>query len=86
MENSKFEKSVNERYSVQIDWYAKRAIYDQKTSETLRKEIHFCNSGVGEYKDIDDREALFVEREEALISRENTMWLTTQRPKSEKGN
>ncbi len=86
MENSKFNNYLNERYYVQIDWYAKRAIYNQKTSETLRKEIHFYKSGVGEYKDIDDREALFVERVEALISRENTMWLTSQRPKSEKGD
>jgi hypothetical protein len=145
MENSEFEKYLNERYYVQIDWYDKRAIYNQKTSqifqwiiiilaaatpvlitiggswehwvavvisflvavgtaslktfkyqenwinyrttcETLRKEIHFYNSGVGEYKDTDDREALFVERVEALISRENTMWLTTRRSKSEKGD
>jgi len=57
--------------------YQENWINYRTTCETLRKEIHFYNVGVGEYKDINNREALFVERVEALISRENTMWLTT---------
>jgi hypothetical protein len=47
------------------------------TCETLKKEIHFLNAGIDEYKDSQDREAVFVKRVEALISRENTLWLTT---------
>ena len=64
--------------------YQENWINYRTTCETLRKEIHFYNAGVGEHKDTNDREALFVERVEALISRENTMWLTTRRPKTEK--
>ena len=68
-------------FKYQENWISYRT-----TCETLRKEIHFYNASVGEYKDTDDREALFVERVEALISRENTMWLTTQRRKPDKGD
>jgi hypothetical protein len=47
------------------------------TCETLKKEIHFYHAGIGEYEDSEDKEALFIKRVEALISRENTLWLTT---------
>ena len=143
METEDFQKYLEERYKYQIDWYDRKAAWNQKlyryfqwsiiilaaitpvlvaiecestrwlaviiaalvaigtsilktfkyqenwinyrtTCETLRKEIHFYSAGVGGYRDSDDREALFVERVESLISRENTMWLATQRPKQEK--
>ncbi len=64
--------------------YQENWINYRTTCETLRKEIHFYRAGSGDYRDSDDREALFVERVESLISRENTMWLTTQRPKEGK--
>jgi len=64
--------------------YQENWINYRTTCETLRKEIHFYKAGVDGYKDAEDREALFVERVESLISRENTMWLTTQHPKEEK--
>ena len=51
--------------------------------ETLKKEIHFYRAGIGEYEDSEDKEALFVKRVEALISRENTLWLTTVEEKQE---
>lgn len=54
------------------------------TCETLRKEIHLYRGGVGEYSNTKDREALFVERVESLISRENTLWLTTFEGRKEK--
>jgi len=64
--------------------YQENWINYRTTCETLRKEIHFYNAGIGNYKDTKgDSEALFVERVEALISRENTMWLTSHEP--EKG-
>ncbi len=64
--------------------YQENWINYRTTCETLRKEIHFYRAGLGDYRDPEDREALFVERVESLISRENTMWLTTQRPKEGK--
>ena len=66
-------------YKYQENWINYRT-----TCETLRKEIHFYRAGSGDYRDSEDREALFVERVESLISRENTMWLTTQQPKEGK--
>ena len=64
--------------------YQENWINYRTTCETLRKEIHFYNAGISDYADTQEREALFVERVEALISRENTMWLTAQRPKTGK--
>lgn len=65
--------------------YQENWINYRTTCETLRKEIHFYNAGIGNYKDTKgDSEALFVERVEALISRENTMWLTSHKPKKGK--
>lgn len=45
--------------------------------ETLRKEIHYYRARTSAYSNVPDPEAVFVERVEAMISRENTMWLTT---------
>ena len=71
--------SILKTFKYQENWINYRT-----TCETLRKEIHFYKARLGDYRDPEDREALFVERVESLISRENTMWLTTQRPKEEK--
>ena len=46
------------------------------TCETLKKEIYFYEVGIDEYANAEDKEALFVERVENLISRENTLWLS----------
>lgn len=43
-------------------------------AETLKKEIHFYNAGIDAYANTADKEALFVQRVESLISRENTLW------------
>jgi hypothetical protein len=51
----------------------------QTTYETLKKEIQFYSAGIGEYTGAKDREALFVERVENLISRENTLWMSTRK-------
>ncbi len=66
--------------------YQENWINYRTTCETLKKEIYFYNAGVGDYGDTEDREALFVEKVEALISRENTMWLSTRQPKKESKN
>jgi hypothetical protein len=47
------------------------------TCETLRKEIHLYHAAAGLYANVRDPEGMFVERVEALISRENTLWFTT---------
>jgi hypothetical protein len=53
------------------------------TAETLKKEMVSFDTETGDYLGLDvvDRRALFVERVEAVISRESTLWLTTQRKK-----
>lgn len=63
--------------------YQENWINYRTTCETLRKEIHFFKAQVDEYKGAVDPESLFVERVESLISRENTMWLSSHRPKRE---
>ena len=54
------------------------------TCETLTKEIFFYQAKLHEYKDVADPEGMFVERVEALISRENTLWLSTAKQPREK--
>ena len=44
------------------------------TCEMLRKEFHFYEAGLRGYEAADDREALFVDRVEGLISREHSLW------------
>ena len=63
--------------------YQENWINYRTTCETLRKEIHFLEAGVGEYRQAEDPFALFVERVEVLISRENTLWLSTRTEGSE---
>ena len=57
--------------------YHENWINYRNISETLKKEIHLYNGDVGEYASSNDKESLFVERVESLISRENNLWLTT---------
>lgn len=59
--------------------YQEHWINYRTTCETLRKEKHFYDAGLGDYRATDDREALFVDRVESLISRENTMWVSTHK-------
>lgn len=50
-------------------------------AETLKKEQYFFYSKIGGYLDSADPEALFVERVENIISRENTLWIGVQKSK-----
>lgn len=65
--------------------YQENWINYRTTCETLRKEKHFYDAGIQGYDTVEDKEALFVERVESLISRENTLWVIThekeERPK-----
>ncbi len=47
------------------------------TAETLKKELYIYRACADDYANIQDKEALFVQRVENLISREHTMWLDT---------
>lgn len=64
--------------------YHENWINYRTTRETLGKEIHYYNAKLFGYKEIEDPEALFVERVEAVISRENTLWIYVQKAKEEK--
>jgi len=59
-------------FKYQENWISYRT-----TCETLRKEYHYYEAGIHGYEDVDDKEALFVDRVESLISRENTLWVIT---------
>lgn len=65
-------------FKYQEDWINYRT-----TCETLRKERHFYDARIADYQAADNPEAVFVDRVEALISRENTMWLSTRKTESE---
>jgi Protein of unknown function (DUF4231) len=55
------------------------------TAETLKKEKHFYDAEINDYAHAADKEGLFVKRIEALISRENTVWESTQTTTEEDG-
>ena len=65
-------------FKFQENWINYRTI-----SETLKKERHFYDAELDDYAEATDKESLFVERVEALISRENTLWVTTHMQKEE---
>ena len=59
-------------FKFQENWINYRTI-----SETLKKEKHFYDADLNDYSEASDKEALFIDRVESLISRENTLWVTT---------
>ena len=67
-------------FKFQENWISYRTI-----AETLRKEKHYYDAGATEYAAVEDKEQLFVERVEALISRENTLWMTIHRRRENNG-
>jgi uncharacterized integral membrane protein len=144
MDKAAFDKYLAERYEPQVEWYDRKAIWNQRvytgfqwtvivlgaitpvlvavggewqrwsavvvgslvaigiaglktfkyqenwvnyrtTCETLRKEIHYLQAGVDAYRGAANPAALFVERVEALIARENSMWLSIRKPEEETG-
>ena len=52
--------------------------------ETLRKEPHLMKAELGDYAFCEDKNKLFVDRVESLISRENTLWLSITTTKEKK--
>ena len=67
--------SIIKTFRFQENWINYRT-----TCETLRKEIFMLEADIGEYAQADNKESLFIERVESLISRENTLWLASQKP------
>jgi hypothetical protein len=65
-------------FKFQENWVNYRTV-----SETLKKERHFYEAGLDDYANAEDKEALFVERVESMISRENSLWVTTHQQKEE---
>jgi hypothetical protein len=65
-------------FKFQENWLNYRTI-----CETLKKERYYYDAGLSGYKEAADREALFIERVESLISRENSLWLTVQQQNKE---
>lgn len=66
--------AASKTFKYQENWIEYRS-----TCEALRKEIYRYKAGLSDYQNAEDREALFVECVENLISRENTKWLYTHR-------
>ena len=64
--------------------YQENWINYRTTCETLKKEIQFYEAGISDYSSVNDKEALFVERVENLISRENTLWLSSRKEQVKK--
>jgi len=60
-------------FNFQENWTSYRTI-----CETLRKEVHYYNALIGEYKTANDPRSTFVKRVENVISKENTLWLDGQ--------
>ncbi len=64
-------------FKLHDNWITYRSI-----CETLKKEINFFNADIHEYSNCDDKQALFVERVESLISKEHNLWKTYFRKES----
>ena len=68
-------------FKYQENWLNFRTI-----AETLKKEKYFYEAELNDYSDSSDKEALFVERVEALISKENSLWISTHNQANEDSN
>ena len=66
-------------FKFQENWLSYRTI-----AESLKKEPFYMDAGLHGYGSASDKKQLFVERVEALISQENTVWVTTQKQKGDK--
>jgi hypothetical protein len=66
-------------FKFQENWLNYRTI-----AETLKKEKHYYNVEATEYATAENKKQLFVERVEALISRENSLWMVVHTKKEDK--
>ena len=66
-------------FKFEENWISYRTVV-----ETLKKEKCYYDAGATEYAVAEDKKRLFVERVEALISSENTLWMAIRRKKEVK--
>ena len=66
-------------FKFEENWISYRTV-----AETLKKEKYYYDAAATEYATSEDKKRLFVERVEALISSENTLWMAIQRKKEDK--
>ena len=66
-------------FKFEENWISYRTV-----AETLKKEKYYYDAEATEYTTVEDKKRLFVERVEALISSENTLWMAIQRKKEDK--
>ncbi len=66
--------------------YRQKWLSYRTTCETLVKEQYVYEAAIGDYRTTEDKEALFVERVESVIARENTMWISTQKTQNSSDN
>ena len=66
-------------FKFEENWISYRTV-----AETLKKEKYYYDAGATEYAIAEDKRRLFVERVEALISSENTLWMAIQTKKEDK--
>jgi len=52
--------------------------------ETLKKEQFLYQASLGDYSRSENKEQIFVDRVESLISRENTLWMSISSTKEKK--
>jgi hypothetical protein len=73
--------SLTKFLNLQENWFNYRSV-----CETLRKERRLYDAALGDYANAADKQQLFVDRVENLISREHTLWQATASPKEKKQN
>lgn len=66
-------------FKYQENWISYRTI-----AETLKKEKHYYDADLDDYQDRKNKDSVFVERVEMIISRENSLWVTIHTKKEEK--
>ena len=66
-------------FKFEENWISYRTV-----AESLKKEKYYYDAGAIEYATAEDKKRLFVERVEALISSENTLWMAIQTKKEDK--
>jgi hypothetical protein len=49
-------------------------------AETLKKELYYYNASIEGYEERENKNGLFVERVESLISREHSLWIGRNKP------
>ncbi len=64
--------------------YQETWINYRTVAETLKKEKYFFDAGLEGYDEAVNPKALFIDRVEALISREHSLWVSVQHQRKEK--